>query len=265
MSTCAQVSKFGSSVSCKQSTFQQKIHSKWKMWMLNLKQKASTDAKDSQECLWYCIVYHFKQVFYLFWSCELRANIDCTCTIKLKWHFNYTHPCMTSHFSKVMFSKTSIFMDMFVIFSRICWHLTKIFLSKYMFKNIDVSVLKVNATFPLTNFCNHARSNHSATVLVLVASPVVTNHMAVREALAWYATHSEVSVYASNELWLLQYFSTHNKVKQSADQILVGLIQAFMGEFSFAWPGSIISSPGTFKDKESSRRAYRCLLISGVI
>ena len=29
MSTCAQVSKFGSSVSCKQSKFQKKIHSKW--------------------------------------------------------------------------------------------------------------------------------------------------------------------------------------------------------------------------------------------
>ena len=47
MSTCAQVSKFGSSVSCKQSKFQQEIHSKWKMWMLNLKQKVSTDAEES--------------------------------------------------------------------------------------------------------------------------------------------------------------------------------------------------------------------------
>ena len=40
MSACAQVSKFGSSLSCKQSKFQQEIHSKWKMWMLNLKVEA---------------------------------------------------------------------------------------------------------------------------------------------------------------------------------------------------------------------------------
>ena len=99
MSTCAQVSKFGSSVSCKQSKFWQKIHSKWKMRMFNFEQKVSTDAKDSQVglCLWYCIVYHL-QVFFLhvYWSCELRANIECT--IKLKRHFNYTYLCMTSHF-----------------------------------------------------------------------------------------------------------------------------------------------------------------------
>ena len=35
MSVCAQVFKFDSSVSCKQNKFQQKIHSKWKMWMIN--------------------------------------------------------------------------------------------------------------------------------------------------------------------------------------------------------------------------------------
>ena len=29
-----------------------------------------------------------------------------TVTVKLKWHFNYTHLCMTSHFSEVMFSRT---------------------------------------------------------------------------------------------------------------------------------------------------------------
>ena len=48
MSTCAQASKFGSSGSCKQSNFRQKIHSKWKMRMLNFQQKVSTDAEDSQ-------------------------------------------------------------------------------------------------------------------------------------------------------------------------------------------------------------------------
>ena len=35
MSVFAQVFKFDSSVSCKQNKFQQKIHSKWKMWMIN--------------------------------------------------------------------------------------------------------------------------------------------------------------------------------------------------------------------------------------
>ena len=51
MSTCAEVSEFGSSMSCKQSMFQQKIHSKWKMWMLNFELKVSIDAEDSQVCL----------------------------------------------------------------------------------------------------------------------------------------------------------------------------------------------------------------------
>ena len=57
MSTCAQVSKFGSSVSCKQSMFQKKIYSKWKMWMLNFEQKVSADAEGSQVCLMvlYCL------------------------------------------------------------------------------------------------------------------------------------------------------------------------------------------------------------------
>ena len=34
MSTSAEVSKFCNTVSCKQSKFRQKIHSKWKMWLL---------------------------------------------------------------------------------------------------------------------------------------------------------------------------------------------------------------------------------------
>ena len=93
MSKCAQVSKFGSTVSCKQIKFRQKNHSKWKMLMLNFEQKVSTDAEDSQVCLWYCFVYHLL-LFFLRWSCELGANIDCT--IKLKWHFNYTHLSSTS-------------------------------------------------------------------------------------------------------------------------------------------------------------------------
>ena len=56
--TCAQASKFGSSMSCKQSKFQQKIHSKWQIWMLDFEQKVSTDGEDSQVCLSYYIVYH---------------------------------------------------------------------------------------------------------------------------------------------------------------------------------------------------------------
>ena len=53
MSTCEEVSKFGSSVSRKQSKFWQKIHSKWKMWMLNFEHedKVSIDEGDSQVCL----------------------------------------------------------------------------------------------------------------------------------------------------------------------------------------------------------------------
>ena len=43
MSTCAGVSKFGSSVPCKQGKFRQKIHSKWKMWILNFEQWVSID------------------------------------------------------------------------------------------------------------------------------------------------------------------------------------------------------------------------------
>ena len=38
----------GSSVLCKQRRLQQKIHSKWKMWVLNFELKVSTDAEDSQ-------------------------------------------------------------------------------------------------------------------------------------------------------------------------------------------------------------------------
>ena len=48
MSVCAQVSKFDSLVSCKQSKFQQKIRYKWKMWMIE--HKVSTDAEDLNRC-----------------------------------------------------------------------------------------------------------------------------------------------------------------------------------------------------------------------
>ena len=119
MSTCAQVSNFGNSVSCfKQSKFQQKIHSLWKMWMLNLKQKVSTDAEDSQVFLWYCIVYHLQiGLFYLFWSCELRTNIDCTTKLKALYETSTTHLCMTSHLSEVLRTRVwkSIFSTVLVM------------------------------------------------------------------------------------------------------------------------------------------------------
>ena len=51
MSVCAQVSKFGSSVSCKQSKFSAE-NGKCGCF----EQKVSTDAEDSQVCLWYCIL-----------------------------------------------------------------------------------------------------------------------------------------------------------------------------------------------------------------
>ena len=94
-------------MSCfKQSKFQQKIHSLWKMWMLNIKQKVSTDAEDSQVFLWYCIVYHLQiGLFYLFWSCELRTNIDCTTKLKALYETSTTHLCMTSHLSEVLRTK----------------------------------------------------------------------------------------------------------------------------------------------------------------
>ena len=41
------------SVSCKQRKFQQKIHSKWEIRMLNFEQKVSTDAEDSQVSILY--------------------------------------------------------------------------------------------------------------------------------------------------------------------------------------------------------------------
>ena len=48
------------------SKFQQKIHSKWKMWMLNFEQQVSADAEDSQVCLWYCTAYPYFTSFHLF-------------------------------------------------------------------------------------------------------------------------------------------------------------------------------------------------------
>ena len=92
MSPCAAVSKFGSSVSCKQSKFQQKIHSKWKMWMLNLEQKISM--------ILLCLPL---TGIFLYWSCKLRANIDRT--IKLTWQFNYTHILAGLRFSRNIHSK----------------------------------------------------------------------------------------------------------------------------------------------------------------
>ena len=53
MSTCAKVSKFGSIVSCEQSKFQQKIHSKWKMWMFNLDQRYQQMQKILRFWFWY--------------------------------------------------------------------------------------------------------------------------------------------------------------------------------------------------------------------
>ena len=43
-------------------------------------------------------------------TCFEAVNLEQTLTahtIKLKWHFNYTHLCMTSHFGEVMFSRTT--------------------------------------------------------------------------------------------------------------------------------------------------------------
>ena len=50
MSTCAEVSKFGSLMSCKHK-FWQKIHSKWKMWRFNFEQKVSIHAEETHVCL----------------------------------------------------------------------------------------------------------------------------------------------------------------------------------------------------------------------
>ena len=43
----------------------------------------------------YNIVFFIFNRIYLFWSWELSAKVDCT--VKLKWYFNYTQLCMTSH------------------------------------------------------------------------------------------------------------------------------------------------------------------------
>ena len=40
-------------------------------------------------------------IFYLFWSCELSAKVDCT--VKLKCQLNYTRLCMTPHSVELMF------------------------------------------------------------------------------------------------------------------------------------------------------------------
>ena len=46
--------------------------------------------------------------FQMFIYFELEKALEQTLTvIKLKRHFNYTHFCMTSHFSEVMFSRTN--------------------------------------------------------------------------------------------------------------------------------------------------------------
>ena len=74
MSTCAHVPKFGSSVSCKQSKFQQKIHSEWKMWMLNFELKY----QQMQKILRYAydsVLFITNTIFYLFRSCEFRAQL----------------------------------------------------------------------------------------------------------------------------------------------------------------------------------------------
>ena len=63
MLTCGKVPEFGSSVSCKQSKFHRKVHSKMKNVVLL--------------------------------SCALSAKFDYT--VKLKCHFNYTHVCMTPY------------------------------------------------------------------------------------------------------------------------------------------------------------------------
>ena len=64
--------KFGSEVSCKQNKFEQKIHSKWKMWMLNFEQKVSTYAEYSMPMMLYCLLL---TVFDLFWSFKNRETL----------------------------------------------------------------------------------------------------------------------------------------------------------------------------------------------
>ena len=91
-SVCAQVSNFSNSVSCKQSKFQQKSHST----MENVDVKLWT--KGINRCRRFSgTLVILTGILPALWT--LRANIDCT--IKLKWHFNYTHLsclCMTSQF-----------------------------------------------------------------------------------------------------------------------------------------------------------------------
>ena len=75
------------------------------MWKLNFDQRYQQMQKILRYAYGIVLLTINRSIFYLFWSCELRANIDCT--IKLKWHFNYTHLCMTSYFGEVMFSRTN--------------------------------------------------------------------------------------------------------------------------------------------------------------
>ena len=72
MSTIIQVSKFGSSVSCKQSKFQKKIHSKWKVWMLNFEEKVSADAEDSQVYAYGIVLFTIYRYFTCFEAVNLR-------------------------------------------------------------------------------------------------------------------------------------------------------------------------------------------------
>ena len=49
------------------------------------------------------VLFTIKRHFTCFEAVNLEQRLT-VCTIKLKWHFNYTPLCMTSHFSEVMFS-----------------------------------------------------------------------------------------------------------------------------------------------------------------
>ena len=107
MLLCAQVSKFGSSISCKQSKFQQKMHSKlWKTWILNFELKLSTDAEDSQKCLEYVFFLKKKSItdiftcfeaVYLVQKLSLQESLNGTSTTHIFHDFTV---------SEVMFSKT---------------------------------------------------------------------------------------------------------------------------------------------------------------
>ena len=96
MSSCAEVFKFGSSVSCKTNQVSSQ----------NWLQMENVDIKFWTSCINRCsrflgmpmVLFYLPLTgtvfFFFFWSCELRADVDCT--IKLKWRFNYTHLSRTS-------------------------------------------------------------------------------------------------------------------------------------------------------------------------